>query len=231
MHWSVLCDFDGTIAKLDSTDELLTQFALPEWKEIEELWVNGIIGSRECMRRQVELIRADLKEIDAFAETVAIESGFKEFISFCNGNGIPFTIVSDGIDYLIQRILLSKGIHNIPLVANRLLPTSGSTYSLESPYMNAGCPSGTCKCAVLRDKDRTQCLYIGDGRSDFCISSNAADLVIAKSSLLAHCRQESIPHVKFKSFMETATLLSSLITTPYISASSIQMENSYAAVQ
>src|SRR5262245_12565255 len=54
----VFVDFDGTIASLDTTDLLLERFAAPQWRQIEEDWKAGLIGSRECLVRQIDLVRA-----------------------------------------------------------------------------------------------------------------------------------------------------------------------------
>ena len=52
----VFCDFDGTITQLDVTDQILTQLAHPSWREIEQEWMLGLIGSRECLERQIALL-------------------------------------------------------------------------------------------------------------------------------------------------------------------------------
>ena len=54
----VLVDFDGTIAPIDTTDLLLERFAAPAWHDIEDDWKAGRIGSRECLVRQIDLVRA-----------------------------------------------------------------------------------------------------------------------------------------------------------------------------
>ena len=71
----VLLDFDGTISKVDTTDMLLERFAAPAWRDIEEEWKAGRIGSRECMVRQIDLVRATPAEMDAFIATVEIDTG------------------------------------------------------------------------------------------------------------------------------------------------------------
>jgi 2-hydroxy-3-keto-5-methylthiopentenyl-1-phosphate phosphatase len=62
----VLVDFDGTIAPTDTTDLLLERFAEPEWHSIEDDWKAGRIGSRECLVRQIDLVRATPTEMDSF---------------------------------------------------------------------------------------------------------------------------------------------------------------------
>ena len=68
----VFVDFDGTIAPSDATDMLFEQFADPSWREVEEEWQAGVIGSRECMTRQVSLLRATPQELVAAAREVGV---------------------------------------------------------------------------------------------------------------------------------------------------------------
>ena len=62
----VLVDVDGTIATVDSTDAQLDRFALPAWHAIESVWKFDEIGSRECLMRPIDLIRATPDAAPAF---------------------------------------------------------------------------------------------------------------------------------------------------------------------
>ena len=83
----VLLDFDGTISETDTTDLLLERFADPAWHEIEEEWKAGRIGSRECMVRQIDLVRATPAEMDAFIGAIRIDPGFTGFAGCCGASG------------------------------------------------------------------------------------------------------------------------------------------------
>ena len=63
-NWRVLVDFDGTIAPDDPTDRLLERFADPAWLEVEAAWQRGEVSSRECLSRQVALLRATPEALD-----------------------------------------------------------------------------------------------------------------------------------------------------------------------
>ena len=53
---TVFLDFDGTITLHDSCVHLLNRTAGDLWRSVEDQYVSGAIGSRECLRRQWELI-------------------------------------------------------------------------------------------------------------------------------------------------------------------------------
>lgn len=213
MLWHILCDFDGTIATEDVTDSLLSRFADPEWRTVESDWKSGHIGSRECMARQVALLRATPNEIDHHLEEIAIDRHFAGFVRLCRSRDIPLTVVSDGIDYAIRSLLSREGLGDVAIVSNHLERISADTYRLRFPYADDGCSagSGTCKCAMraLHTPPR-RTLLIGDGASDFCVAA-AVDLVFAKETLLDRCREIDAPHVACGNFAEAQSLLAALV--------------------
>ena len=68
--WKILCDFDGTICAPDATDAILERLAAPQWRDIERDWRAGLIGSRECMSRQIALVDASKCRIEAGIVTI-----------------------------------------------------------------------------------------------------------------------------------------------------------------
>ena len=72
--------------------------------------------------------------------------------------------------------------------------------------------SANCKCHLLnlQKQRRQQVLYVGDGSSDFCVSGKA-DIVMAKSRLLAYCQQHDIPHLRMNNFKDATNLLYSFV--------------------
>lgn len=210
MHdWSILCDFDGTIAVDDVTDALLNRFADPAWEAIETRWRAGEIGSRECMRQQVALVDASLADVDALLDGLPIDPAFPAFVAEARRRNMPVQVVSDGLDYAIRRILSRHGLDDLPVRANRLLHDGARGWKLESPHAHVACStaSGTCKCAIARGHARV--LMIGDGQSDFCVAGEA-DFVFAKQRLITHCRQAGIFHRPIIDFTDACALLDML---------------------
>jgi 2,3-diketo-5-methylthio-1-phosphopentane phosphatase len=210
MALRILCDFDGTIATQDVTDSLLSRFAHPAWEETEAEWKAGRIGSRECMSRQVALIRATPEAIDRHLDEIELDSHFAGFVRQARSYGMPLTVVSDGLDYAIRTLLTREGLGDVPIVANHLEQVGADRYRLLFPYAEPTCSaaSGTCKCAIANAAD-AQTLLIGDGASDFCASATV-DLVFAKAALLDRCRTHGLPHVPCENFAQAQTLLAAL---------------------
>lgn len=209
------CDFDGTITHEDATDHVLTQLADPSWLDIEAEWKAGTIGSRECMQRQIALIRGGKRELDAVLDAITIDPYFLAFVQFCERNAIDITIVSDGVDYFIRRILGRLGLDHLPIIANQL-HRSPEGYRLTSPYADEGCSSaaGVCKCRVVARGDVPR-IYIGDGRSDFCVSEKP-EIVFAKKSLATYCAQHAIPFISYDNFADIKHSLGRLIAQPIV---------------
>lgn len=210
----IICDFDGTITREDVTDILLERFALPEWREIEAAWKAGRIGSRECMLRQVDLLRADIRDIDRCLDAIDIDPGFPAFAALARRHGVDLRVVSDGIDYAIHRILGRRGLAGLPVFANHLEILEERRYRLGFPHASDGCAkgSGTCKCRIARHgASEAIRLLIGDGASDYCAASSV-HLAFAKDKLLTHCRDGNLPHVAFADFDEAARLLRDMIS-------------------
>jgi 2,3-diketo-5-methylthio-1-phosphopentane phosphatase len=233
MNWRILCDFDGTISREDVTDSVLERFALDGWEDIEDEWKAGSIGSRECMLRQVELIRASQADFDRHLDHVEIDPTFPAFVKQCRRAGVPLTVVSDGLDYSIRRVLGRHGLDDLPIMANHLDILGGGRYRLAFPYANEACvgASGTCKCKIAENKpgQRDLRLLIGDGTSDMCAASSV-DMVFAKDKLLTHCRERGLPFVAFRDFAQVSRLLATLLDEPvrlgFKAPSHMHLENS-----
>jgi 2,3-diketo-5-methylthio-1-phosphopentane phosphatase len=207
MKCHVFVDFDGTIAPIDTTDLLLERFASPEWREIEEEWKAGRIGSRECLVRQIDLVRATPDELDRFIAAIDIDPGFPDFVALWQEYGHDITVVSDGLDRTVNAVLDGHDI-DVPVYANHLQWRGDDRWRLTFPHARSDCRSlsGNCKCRFTEGSTLELRIVIGDGRSDFCIAGRA-DLVLAKSSLLRHCSQHDLPHLAFDHFAEASELL------------------------
>lgn len=207
MNCHVFIDFDGTLAPGDPTDTLLDRFADKSWLQLEAEFKAGRMTSRECMARQIGLIRATPDEYDALVGSMSIDPHFAAFAALCERNGIPTTIVSDGPDRSIELLLRKAGI-DIPYFANRLEYLGDSAWRLAFPHARPDCTmvSGNCKCQFTDRFPAVTQVMIGDGRSDFCVSRRV-DLVLAKGALAEHCEAAGLAHHRIADFRDATRLM------------------------
>ncbi len=206
----VWLDFDGTISRKDVLDELIRNYAVNEsWRLIEERWLSGLIGSRECLAQEFSLIKISLSDLNEFLDRVELDPGIGSLLALLRANKVPVAILSDGVERFIRRILLRHGIGNINIRANKISHRAGRL-SLSCPHASSECVSEAahCKCAsanALRHPAR-KTIYIGDGRSDLC-PARSADWVFAKGVLAKALSQEHIPFISYVTLQDvTATL-------------------------
>jgi 2-hydroxy-3-keto-5-methylthiopentenyl-1-phosphate phosphatase len=218
-------DFDGTITRRDATDAILEAFADPTWRQIEEEWKSGRMGSRECLIAQMALVRATRSEIDALLDDIAIDSGFVPLLETCSVHGVPVHIVSDGFDYCILRILsrpslrLAAHLEGVQIVSSHLEPV-GDRWSAHVTSFARSCihGCGTCKPATLERLNTTggPMIFVGDGLSDR-YAATRADLVFAKNELAAYCHEQAIPYTPYDNLATIARTLDDLLLDERVS--------------
>jgi len=202
---AILCDFDGTVARDDVGNRLFSRFAgNGRSAQVVELWKRGEISSRECLEREAELARASREELGRFVAECKLDPYFKDFHDFASKRGMEVVIMSDGLDFYIEQMLLRNGLGQVEFYSNRLR-IDGDRLRIEFPHYNAmDCTDcGCCKTHHLtRYRDQGYyVVYVGDGLSDRC-PSEAADLVLAKGDLKRHCDARGIPYVPFRNFRD-----------------------------
>lgn len=203
----IYCDFDGTITTEDTTDAVLRALADPHWERLETDWIEGRLTAAECMRRQIALIQGDLAAMHAVLDRIELREGFLQFGRWCDQRGIALVVVSDGVDRFIHHVLHRHGVAGLPVLSNRLVGEPGG-WRLEQPWNSMTCAagSGVCKCRITRTAARDALVYIGDGRSDYCVAGEA-DLLFARGSLVEHCRSSQLQFLPFESFAEVQGIL------------------------
>lgn len=206
----VFCDFDGTITRIDATDAVLEAFAMPAWREWEQRWVNGEITSQQCLSRQVDLIQADRETLIEFVEDLPIDEGILALDLRCAEERVPLTIVSDGIDLIVEAILRRHNLLHLPVFSNHLRWDETGTPVLSFPFKAQGCESGagTCKCALTNASmpSSARPVYIGDGQSDQCVAAKI-QTVFAKGTLRKWCDRQAIAYEPFETLSEVSDRL------------------------
>jgi len=220
----VLCDFDGTIARVDTVDLLLERLADSRWRTLEDAWVRGEIDSRACMAGQVALLRGGWPAVERVLAEVDLDPTFARFVAWCRAAGIVLRVASEGIDRVICHLLARSRIVVDDVWASTLVEEDGGALALRFPAtQRTRCGAPFCKCALFPRRSRRPVqVLIGDGRSDFCAAAYA-DVVFASSKLAIHCQQHDIPFVPFEDFGAVARVLHQrlpLVTSAFEPASS-----------
>ena len=197
----IFCDFDGTITRNDVWLEIGEYFISDKekWSAVIAEFKSQQIGARECFMRECALMHGyNQAKFDEIIDSVPIDTGFVKFVEYCRTNEFPFTILSEGMDYYIARILKLHKL-DIPYYANRLVLSGEApdvNVGLEFPYSDSDCQKcGCCKRNLMlnmADDDEIS-VFIGDGFSDTCVS-HYADIVFAKKSLASYCWKNNITY-------------------------------------
>lgn len=206
----IVSDFDGTITKKDTLYHFFLENApFEDVYRIGSKWERQEISSQECLIKEFELVK-NLSEnmVNDFISTIEIDEGFLKFNDLRTQNNIDFVIVSDGLNYFINNILLRYNISNIKVITNHV-EFKGNDFKIEFPNEHGKCVfgAGTCKCQAVKElrKNYKEIDYIGDGVSDFCVA-NKADRVFAKGKLFKYCTQNSINCTKYDNFYDLADI-------------------------
>jgi 2,3-diketo-5-methylthio-1-phosphopentane phosphatase len=217
----VWLDFDGTLTDQDVVDSLVRKYSKSdEWRRLEDAWQAGRIGSRACLSGQFDLIRVGDEELDRFLGSVSLDPGASRLLFLLRRYGVPATILSDGIDWFIDRILRAHDLEPPPVRSNTLV-RAGESWRLVCPHFSSDCSAGAahCKCTSmerLEGRGRRR-IYIGDGRSDLCAARNA-HFRFAKAKLAAHLEEEALEFVPYTTLHDICRVLETAWSQPKVRA-------------
>ncbi len=209
----IFTDFDGTVTQEDIGAALLRHFCRDDRVDaLLEKWDRGEVNAAETYRSLYAGVPALTGEmLDAFLENYEIDPSFPRFVEWCRLQEYPLTVLSDGFDAYIERLLHRGGV-DVEVKANRMRLNGGAP-ELDFPYTDPRCPRiGNCKSnhVALLSQDDDLIVYIGDGSSDF-EAAGFADLVFARGSLEAWCQEHNITFRRFYTFNTVRDILSDLI--------------------
>lgn len=201
----IISDFDGTITDRDGLYSFIQKYAQGDWEKIEQDWAEGKISSKECLIEEFKLVpNLSEKLIAEFIETMNIDKYFQSFYQYLCEQNIDFYIVSDGVDYFIDKILAKFEMFNLNIISNHGEFRNGN-FEWSFPNDSKICinNAGTCKCEVLKNlhQQYEKICYIGDGVSDYCVADKA-DILFAKSRLLKYCKEKNINYIEYSDFNE-----------------------------
>lgn len=211
----IFVDFDGTIAKQDVGDSLFMEFGDTEViNEIARRWIAGEISSAIFWEELFSTL-PDIEKsaMDKFVDCMEIEDGFTEFLELCGQNNIELTVLSDGLDYYIDRIFGNNNLSHLKVYTNRLRFTDNNRMIPSFPYRDEECKiCANCKRnhIINNSSDDDITIYIGDGLSDTC-PAQFTDYLFAKRSLLKFCEVNRISYYPFNNFYDIIPKIEKLI--------------------
>jgi 2-hydroxy-3-keto-5-methylthiopentenyl-1-phosphate phosphatase len=197
---SVFLDFDGTITTVDADVHLLDRLAPPEWRELDEEFRRGEIGSRVCLLDTWELLTPDEAEMRSVYREVPIDPDTRALIDALRGAGADVMVVSDGFGLYAREVCAELGV---PVLTNDVDWTTGR---LEFPHEDRCCACsscGVCKQAPIKDAKYAgqTTVLVGDGASDYK-AALLADLVFAKGTLATWCARNGIDFVSYSTLRD-----------------------------
>ena len=203
---AVICDFDGTITKVDSINEFLNRFADKKWLEIEAGWIEGKISTIDAMKQQFGMIKGMTnKKLDEFFESIEIDEHFNNFCKYAEQNNIKVIILSDGFKYFIDRIIKKYKIETEIEIDSKEFKYEKGEFIMNFPNKKSNCKknAGTCKCYFVEKfkKLYETVYYVGDGPSDYC-TADKVDFLFAKNRLSEYCKNKNIPFIYYNDFNE-----------------------------
>jgi len=201
---AVLLDFDDTAAEQNVAEMLLTRFGDPTWREVRERFRAGEFNLREYQEITFRNIQADLATMQEHVRNHAnLRPYFNELRGYCQANGIPFVIVSQGLDFYIEALLAKEGHAQVPVYAvNTSFSCRGIAY--EYRHTRAGQEKqGNSKGLVVEQYQHQgyHIFYAGDGMSDF-EAATLVDVLYAHRTLAQECMRNNIPFRPFIDFQD-----------------------------
>ncbi len=192
---AILVDYDGTIATIDVTDELVRQSSSEEaWLELELRYRRGDIGSRTLLEAETRLLPAGAAASGRVTPEHGHDPTFETFVRYVRRRDLAIEVVSDGLGFFIRPALAAAGMGDLPVF------TASVDFGEDGPQItfpdgHPRCPTcGTCKRdrVLVHQRLGRHVVFIGDGYSDqYAIAY--ADTVFAKGVLADICRSRGVP--------------------------------------
>jgi 2-hydroxy-3-keto-5-methylthiopentenyl-1-phosphate phosphatase len=208
---AVFCDFDGTFSVQD-VGSTLAQQLLPEKRS--RLWKRFADGEFTAWSYAMALLDGLVlpeKELDKFLETIDLDPGAETMVDWCEAEGVPFQILSDGFDWNLERLQAINQVQ-FEYSANHL-EYEGDSWRLAAgrPNEACGCGTGSCKRGLISTYRAANpgafCVHIGNGRvSDLC-GALEADLAFAKDTLAPALEELGEEFVRFDTLHDVLDVL------------------------
>jgi 2-hydroxy-3-keto-5-methylthiopentenyl-1-phosphate phosphatase len=144
------------------------------------------------------MVKADKETLITYTRQHSqLRAGFKEILDFCKKKGIEFVIVSNGLDFYIEKVLTDLGLNKLKTLAGRAeFNHNGITVRYIGPEGNELMSGFKEAYTRLYINQGYRIVYIGNGISDIP-AARLSCRVFGRDDLLEHCSEASLKCIPF----------------------------------
>lgn len=196
-EWAVFADFDGTLADHDTIDLLVETFLGREYaRTLLRRLAAGEMTVRAVIDEEFTRLHLSPAAIAEFLTArVRLDPRLPDLLALARERGVPFAILSSGVDALILPLLRAGGCPDVELICNALeARETDGRWNLRVLWRDDS-DNGHDKAAALRRAQAAgrRVIYLGDGITDLDCA-HVADVVFAKRHLARYCRERGLAH-------------------------------------
>jgi 2-hydroxy-3-keto-5-methylthiopentenyl-1-phosphate phosphatase len=210
--WAVLCDFDGTISKLDVGNEIHRSVFPEKFVELQKAYRAGELNLRQLQLKMWQDFPLSQTEFQKRAQQFgSLRTGFKNFLRHCQEHQVLFIVASCGIRNYIEAVL-KKELEPTELGRIKEIHCNDARFSNEALVEFLTPEKGDSDLTLDKGKlarelrkqyPKMKILGIGNGTSDRSMAGHV-DLFAATDALAKWAQKSSIEHIPFDDF-ETLT--------------------------
>jgi 2-hydroxy-3-keto-5-methylthiopentenyl-1-phosphate phosphatase len=177
-----------------------------EIARLDALYDAGVIGSRELMRWDMDVLPHDAQLLRREAAAMPHDPDFPRFVAAARERGASVEVVSDGLGFYVRSNLEALGLGDVAVATNENALDGGGA-GMSFPFGHPACfVCGTCKRERVRAHQAAGrvVVFIGDGTSDRYAAAHA-DLIFAKDGLARICASYGWPYQPWQTFVDLTT--------------------------
>jgi 2,3-diketo-5-methylthio-1-phosphopentane phosphatase len=212
----VFCDFDGTFSVQDVGATLAARHGGARRPVVWARYERGEITAWDYNLEILNGLELPERELEKFLRSeVRLDPGARDLLAWCESQGVPFRILSDGFDWNLNRLQVIHGVR-FAYTANHLRYERGRwRIRAGRPDAGCGCGTGTCKGSAIREFRASHpgalLVHVGNGRvSDLC-GALAADVAFAKDSLAVELTRRGVAFRPFETLHDVIPALEDLL--------------------
>jgi len=188
--------------------------------------LSGELTFRDAFREMLESVTANGHTFDEckaeLTKNITLDSGFREFYSWCKANDIPVIIVSSGMAPLIRAVLSNligeEDAKDIEIISNDVDVYPDGKWAIKYRHPSSGFGHDKSQAILpYRNLPNPPTLFFfGDGVSDMSAAKHAHVLFVKQkpgdeNDLAAYCTREGIKHILFDNFSKALPVVQSVV--------------------